>query len=183
MNGLRITLTKQSLCVFKRVPGMVPEEISGQGCRSPDVKQTGTRPNPWGTDVGGAVAVQGEPGRHHDSSDGGSADPVRRAAGRHRAHRNGNGNQRVLGQPQVLKAVLGWARKLYRNHDLAYAGIAACLALGAIFNVFGLVAWFFHMDPLTAWGCWAIGVGTWMFSLAIFFFYMCDPQPKHSRRS
>lgn len=68
-----------------------------------------------------------------------------------------------------------------QKNDLALAGISALLILGVVFFVFSMASWLFYTSEV-AWTFFWIGLGVWIFSLGIFFYFMNDPYPRHQRR-
>ena len=74
-----------------------------------------------------------------------------------------------------------WLITAVRRFDLAMAGICAMLVGGFIFMGFGLAAYLF-LTSSVALTFWFLGLGLWLFALAIFCFFMDHPLPKHRKR-
>lgn len=91
-------------------------------------------------------------------------------------------HQRNSGWRARCRAAIDTFHKLQDRYDLGFAVVTFLVVAGTIFNVFSLVSWHFHVDHALAWRYGCLGTGLWLFATAIFFFFLCDPYPKHRKR-
>jgi hypothetical protein len=83
-----------------------------------------------------------------------------------------------------LAAGLGrWLRTTDESIDKGLTAVTFLVTAGVIFFAFGMGSWYFNDDTQTGWTLWLLGLGMWILAMAIFFYFLNDPYPRHRKDS
>lgn len=133
-----------------------------------------------GVDV--AVEAQDRTGLLVDPDDGlggGAGDGLSRPRGYVRRH-GMRGELRALAADyrRFPEQIAGW----FMKQDIPLVGASFLVVGGLIFNIVAAVAFSYGSDMGRAWTTGAIGTALWILAAGLWYFFLSDPQPRHSKK-